>query len=357
MKLFEGKTPSERNKLIAALVLGVLALASISYMLFDFSGPTPKKNQNANGNANTRATQPGVAEVTNAPTKIQTPAQAREINENLAPPTPVIYIPSSYSAPEAGRNIFAFYVPPPPAVKQPTPPPPPTPTPTPPLVLASVAPINVFARTGDFTLEVTGDKFTSATAIIVDNNPLPTRFISAQQLSATVPAALIANDGARQIKVSSPDGLLYSNQVPLMVTPPPIPNYVYIGIIGKAHYNDTAVLKDKSNPKELLNVQRGDVLGGRFRVTSISDREIELTDTQLRIKHRLPFEEKAGSGGQAGNTAGPGGRGTRQAPLDTGDSGIPGIPNIPRYQPPGRGEQQDDPNDDNEEIPGIPTKP
>jgi hypothetical protein len=167
---------------------------------------------------------------------------------------------------------------------------------------------------------------------------------------------LIANDGARQIKVSSPDGALYSNQMPLMVTPPPIPNYQYIGIIGKAHYNDTAVLKDKSNQKELLNVQRGDVLGGRFRVTSISDREIELTDTQLRIKHRLPFEEKGGTG-QPGSTAGPGTRGARGAPLDTGDSGIPGIPNIPRYQPPGRGEQPDDSNDDNEEIPGIPSKP
>lgn len=357
MKLFEGKTPSERNKLIAAIVLGVLAFASIAYMLFDFSGPAPKKTQNANGNANTRTAQPGVTDIAAAPAKIQTPAQAREVDANLAPPTPVNYLPSSYSAPEAGRNIFAFYVAPVKPIPPPTPPPTPSPTPPPPLVLASVSPANVYARTGDFTLEVVGDKFTSATAIVVDNNPLPTRFVSAQQLSATVPAALISNDGARQIKVSSPDGALYSNQMPLMVTPPPTPNYVYIGIIGKAHYNDTAVLKDKSNPKELLNVQRGDVLGGRFRVTSISDREIELTDTQLRIKHRLPFEEKAGTGGQSGTTAGPGTRGTRGAPLDTGDSGIPGIPNVPRYQPPGRGEQQDDPNDDNEEIPGIPSKP
>lgn len=357
MKLFEGKTPSERNKLIAAIVLGVLALASISYMLFDFSG-SPKKAQNANGNANSRTTQTGgVADIANAPapTKVQTPAQIRDQVENLAPPTPVTYIPATYNAPEAGRNIFAFYVPPPPVIKPPPTPPPPTPTPTPPVTLASVSPANVFARTGDFTLEVTGDKFTNATAIVVDNNPLPTRFISPQQLSATVPASLIANDGARQIKVSSPDGALYSNQMPLMVTPPPIPTYQYIGIIGKAHYNDTAVLKDKSNPKELLNVQRGDVIGGRFRVTSISDREIELTDTQLRIKHKLPFEEKPGSGGQQGTSGS--GKPMRGAPLDTGDSGIPGIPNIPRYQPPGRGEQPDDSSDDNEEIPGIPAKP
>jgi hypothetical protein len=256
---------------------------------------------------------------------------------------------SSYSAPAAGRNIFAFYVAPTPTPKpiaQPTPPPPP------PLVLASLSPINVYARTGDFTLEVSGDKFTQSSAILVDNNPLPTRFINAQQLSATVPGSMIANDGARQIKVSTPDGVLYSNQVALMVTPPPVPDFLYIGIIGKAHYNDTAVLKDKTNPKELLNVQRGDVLSGRFKVTSISEREIVLTDNALHIRHTLPFvEEKSG---QAAGT-----RNGNRVPLNSNESGIPGIPNVPRYQPPGRTEQQlqQQENDEEEEIPGIPTKP
>jgi hypothetical protein len=49
-----------------------------------------------------------------------------------------------------------------------------------------------------------------------------------------------------------------------------------------------AVLQDKSN-KDLLNVQRGDVLGGRFRVSSISEREIVLMDTNLKIRHTIPF--------------------------------------------------------------------
>jgi hypothetical protein len=42
-----------------------------------------------------------------------------------------------------------------------------------------------------------------------------------------------------------------------------------------------------------VSVQRGDVVGGRFRVSSISEREIVLIDTSLRIKHSIPF-----SGGQ-----------------------------------------------------------
>lgn len=356
MKLFEGKTPAERNKLIIAIALGVLAFASLSYMLFGGDSPSPKRQANANSNTATRTTAGEIPERTSA--TIQTPAQIREETESLSPARPIIYTRTSYAVPEAGRNIFAFYVKPPPVVK-PTVIPQPSPTPPPPQVLASVSPSSVFARTGDFTIEVSGDKFTPQTAITVDNNPLPTRFINAQQLSATVPGALISNDGARQIKLSTPDGSLYSNVMPLMVTPPPIPNFLYIGIIGKPHYNDTAVLKDKGNPKELLNVQRGDVIGSRFRVTSISEREIVLTDTALRIKHTLPFvEEKGGGQTTGGRNAG------QRTPLES-ESGIPGIPNIPRYQTPGtpgmpgRIEQPESDNDEEagEIAPGIPGKP
>lgn len=345
MNLFEGKSPAERNKLIAALVFGVLALALILNMFFDWSGPS-SKNQNAN-NANSRAQTPADVN-TSRSGNLPSPSQVRsEVEKGATPPIPVNWDRSSYSAPEAGRNIFAFYVAP-----SPTPKPvaPATPPPPPPLILASTSPGNVYARTGDFTLEVSGDKFTQSCAILVDNSPLPTRYINAQQLSATVPASMIANDGARQIKVSTPDSVLYSNTLALTVMLPPVPDYLYIGIIGKPHYNDTAVLKDKGNPKELLNVQRGDVIGGRFKVTSISEREIVLTDNNLRIRHTLPFVEE-----KSGQATGTRPAGNRQ-PLNSGDSGIPGIPNVPRYQPPGRAEQLQE-NDEEEEIPGIPVKP
>ncbi|MBV9211190.1 MAG: hypothetical protein JOZ52_11200, partial [Acidobacteria bacterium] len=233
MKLFEGKTPAERNKLIAAIVLGAIAFISIAYMLFGFGSSPSPQNRNANANRATQTAQnPTDVTATQTTTKLPSPSQVRVETENLAPPTKIIYDQSTYNAPEAGRNIFAFYEKPPAPVKPPPTPPPPTPTPTPPLTLASLSPVNVFARTSEFTLEVSGDKFTPASAIVIDNNPLPTRYINAQQLSATVPAAMIANDGARQIKVSTPDGALYSNTMPLMVTPPPVPNYLYIGIIG-----------------------------------------------------------------------------------------------------------------------------
>ena len=92
----------------------------------------------------------------------------------------------------------------------------------------------------------------------------------------------------RQVTVRNNDGKLYSNTITLNVTPPPVPNYNYVGIIGKRGSNDTAVLQDKSS-KDLLSVQRGDVMGGRFRVNSISEREVVLVDTTLKIRHTIPF--------------------------------------------------------------------
>ena len=72
------------------------------------------------------------------------------------------------------------------------------------------------------------------------------------------------------------------------MTPPPTPNYNYVGLIGKPRFNDTAVLQDK-NSKDLLNVQRGDPVGVRFRVVSISEREVKLVDTTLKITHTISF--------------------------------------------------------------------
>jgi len=157
------------------------------------------------------------------------------------------------------------------------------------MTASSLSPSNVFALTpGDFSLQLSGDRFTPAVHIVIDGRDLPTRFINAQQLFATVPAAMITNPGVRQVMARSNDGQLYSNTIALNVTPPPLPNLNYVGLIGKRSFNDTAVLQDKSS-KDLFNVQRGDAVGGRFRVVSISEKEVKVIDTLLKITHRLPF--------------------------------------------------------------------
>jgi hypothetical protein len=333
MALLEGKTPAERNKTIVAIVLGGLALLSLSYMLFGGSSAPARKP--ASNNNSQRAS-------TTAPAPSRTP-----IDDTVAPAgepldteflRPVNYTERPPSIPEASRNIFAYYEGPPPSAK-PSPGalvvqmPTPIPTPPPNMMLASVSPSNVYARTGDFTLEVTGDKFTPAVRIEMNGTAIPTRFINAQQLSANVPASLISFEGARQISVRSPDGQLFSNVATLNVQAPPVPNYTFVGLLGKTRYNDTALLKDRSS-RDLLNVQRGDMLGGRFRVTSISEREVSLIDTSLKIKHSLPLTTDGG-GSNSGSAPGIPNPNAMQP-----NSGFPN-PNQ-RYTPPPQGEEEDE---------------
>jgi hypothetical protein len=288
------KNPSERKKLIAAVVLGVVAIVVLwwAFIGFGSSSPAPTKQATTRPGTTTAPTTSTTTTASNG--KPQTPTEIK--GDDLAQLVPIVYQQPNIVVPEPKRNIFAYYEPPPPpppSVSTPTP----TPTPTPPVTMTSISPTNVYARTGDFTLEVTGDKFTSEVRIYIDNRELPTKFQGEQKLSAIVPAAIIANPGQRQVVVRSPDNRLYSNSgLGFSVTPPPAPNYSYIGILGDKHYShDVAILQDKSN-KELVNVQRGDMLSGRFRVTSISEKEIVLTDTGLKIKHSLAMVADATPG-------------------------------------------------------------
>ncbi|HJT66336.1 MAG TPA: IPT/TIG domain-containing protein [Pyrinomonadaceae bacterium] len=281
--------PGERKKLIWAAVLGLVAVVFLWWALIGFgsskSPNTPRATVTpAPSGPGSRTTQTAAA----------TQPQSQAPSQNalaLAQLAPIVYHPSSYSAPDVKRNIFAYYVPPPtptpaPPQASPTPPPPP-----PPLLLASVSPSNVYARSADFKLEVAGDKFTPATKIYLDGRELPTTYISPQQLSTNVSASMIAAPGSRNVIVRNADNSLYSNQAMLSIAAPPTPNYLYVGIISPhTRVEDTALVQDKSN-KNVLNVHRGDVLSGRFRVTSISEKELVMMDTTLKIKHTLAMTE------------------------------------------------------------------
>jgi hypothetical protein len=287
MQFSDIQNPAERKKLLVAGALGIIALLLLWWTFFGFGGGAPQATRRA-------------------PVNTASPHDNRSVSANPAPASltegndslldrlqPIRWESAAPAVAEAKRNIFAYYEPPKPvvAVSVPTP----TPTPTPPVLLASVSPASTFARTGDFTLEVTGDKFSPQMRIVIDNTELPTRYKSPQQLSATVPANLIASAGSRQVMARSADGALYSNPVTLSVNAPPTPNYNYVGIIGTRRYIDTAILQDKGS-KEMLNVQRGDLLGGRFRVTSISEKELVLVDTNLKIKHTVAFSVSGDKG-------------------------------------------------------------
>lgn len=286
MALFEGKTTAERNKMIAAIVFGGVALLLLARLFLGPSTTTTTNTRQANTNRAQRPAPPGArasAPGQSAPADDQIDVPPQPIEANFAPP----------NTSEAGRNIFAYYVrpagPPKPAAVEPTLPPA-TPEPTPPLLLASIAPQSRYARTADFQLQVSGDKFTPETRVYVDGQEVPTQFASAQQLTANVPAALVASPGVRQIMARTPDNQLYSNPTALNVTQPPVPNYTFVGFLDRQRRNgETALLKDQKN--ELLSVQTGDIVGGRFRVAAITQRAVDLVDKDLNIKHTLPLAE------------------------------------------------------------------
>jgi len=288
MQIADLNNPGERKKLIWAVLLGFVAILVLWWTFIGFGSSTKSVAPRTAVSPSSPGARTSVRNAT-----VQTPSDLSDLAESLRP----VSLPQSNpGVPEAKRNIFAYYEAPKPSEKLPTSTSSPIPTPTPPVLLAAISPANVYARMAEFTLEVSGDKFSPGLRIYVDGRDLGTKYRSPQQLSSTVPAAMIATPGAREIVVRSADGKIYSNPLTLSVAPPPIPNYSYVGIIGFPSHVDTAILQDKSN-KEVLNVQRGDVLGGRFRVTSISDKELVLVDTNLKIRHNLAMiEGEKGSG-------------------------------------------------------------
>jgi hypothetical protein len=351
MKIFEGKTPTERNKIIAAGVLGAMALLVVVYNVFNLY-PGKKTSVTV-----TASPSPTASSSRKNPETVAMPSNEEVISEYTT--TPVFYHPGSFYAPDAGRNIFAFYEPPPPTppvevipvYKPPTPVPTPSPTPTPPLLIGYVTPQSVYAGAKTFRMEVSGDKFTPDSAIYLNGSQLPTTFVSPQKVVADVPSNMIAGAGAIQIIVRTPDGSLYSNPVMITVQAPPRPQLQYIGMIARKRFNnDTAYFQEKDKPTP-MGARLNDVVGGRFRITSISAGEVVMEDVNLGFKHKLALYRPAP--GQSTPSDGRPNRGNPNdgvySPFNPGtyvqpQGDIPGIPNnIPRYVPPQPQPQQPQP--------------
>lgn len=358
MKLFEGKSTAEKNKIIAALALGSMAVLAIGYNIIGLYRPARKTSVTV-----TATPTPTASPRTGSDNVAALPNDA-EVNFEYTT-TPVIYNPGAFYAPDAGRNIFAFYEPPPPTpyvppipvVKTPTPIPPAPPTPVPPLLVGYVTPQNVYAGQTSFRLEVGGDKFTPESVILFNGSQLPTTFISPQQLVAEIPANLIAAEGPKQIMVVSPsDPKIYSNQILLNVQPQPRPELQYIGAkLTQRANNDTAYFREKGKSVE-FGARLNDTVGGRFRIISISKENVVLEDTSLGFRHRLALYRPEPGQNTSGNIPPPNSptdgfrsRGIiNNQPVYVPPQGeIPGIPgNVQRYNvpqpPPPKNEDDDD---------------
>jgi hypothetical protein len=357
MKIFEGKSPAERNKIIAAIVIGTLALLALGNLIFSpFSGSKKTITVNVSPTPTATASTKSDSVVT------AMPKQSEIDTAYLSTPVFVQYPPS---ASDAGRNIFAFYEPPIPTPFSPTPTPIPvikTPTPIPvpqPNILVSyISKQNVYAGEKGFKLEVGGDKFTPDTYIFFGGSQLPTTYISPQQMSADIPTNFIAGGGQRTIEVKSADGKFFSNIVIFNVQQPPTPQFQYIGVVSrKRGNNDTAYIQEqgKQTPS---SVRLNDIIAGRFRLISISPAKLLVQDINLGFLAPYPIKLVDGSGQSAstrpnqnpnfpndGNTYQP-----YQNNPNIPQPCPPGIPcNIPRYIPPTPQTQKDvDDNDDDD---------
>lgn len=321
--------PNERKKLIAAIVLAVLAAVALFYAFGRglFAG-TPSTSS-------TTKTTPTPKPSPAAPGAFTLPSADEQ---NFTDTTTPVVMPANIPAPDPGRNIFAFYEPPKPTPYSPTPfvvvtPPPPSPTPTPAYEMTAISPSSVYAGTDGIRLEVTGDRFEPNAHIYFNQTEFPTQFLSPQKLVANIPANLIATEGSRQVIVQSPDGKKYSTQFMLTVQAPPKPTFTYLGMIGRKRFNnDTGYFIDgvKSDARP-FGLRINDVTGGRFRLVKLTPGEAMFEDTSLGFKHRIPIAQAA------------------EVPMQSSPMGQPrrggGFPQMnspyPNYQPQ---QQQIDPN-------------
>ena len=146
MALVDLNKPGEKKKLIWAAVLGLVAIIFLWWTFFGFGSSSSRSTQRAaNPSPTPRAT--GQNSTSNTGNGGQ---QASADVVDLSHFRPIDYQRSSYDAPEARRNIFAYYVPPKPTPAPKIEAPPPSPTPTPPILLASISPSNAYARAPEF---------------------------------------------------------------------------------------------------------------------------------------------------------------------------------------------------------------
>jgi hypothetical protein len=347
MPVLEGKSTSERNKIIAAALLGLLALVSLWFAFGPSIGGSTKVTVTASPTPSRPNSQRELGPV-------EMPSRQEQMFDYVS--TPVVYTPGAFGAPEPGRNIFAFYEPPPPCPTCPTPlPPTPKPviaTPTPPLPfeIYGANPQTVYAGSKSFRMDVAGDRFTPDAKIYFNNVELPTNFVNGQRLSANVPANMIATAGSPSIKVQTPDGSKYSLQTNIVIQPPPTPNFTYIGMIARKRYNnDTAYFMEQGKTTPTA-ARLNDVVAGRFRLINVDAERVVLEDVNLGFRHEVKLDRtvqaSTGPAGRPGGFPAPGGfqpynpGGGQLAPGIPGNPQIipaPGIPpNVPIYTPPQR---------------------
>jgi uncharacterized protein (TIGR03437 family) len=104
--------------------------------------------------------------------------------------------------------------------------------------LHSISPSSVEAGSPGFTLGTNGSGFAASSVVKWNGAPLATTFVSSSQLTAAVPAALVASAGNAEITVAGP--LDTTNAVTFTVTAKVAPTTTSAGIVDAASYTRSA---------------------------------------------------------------------------------------------------------------------
>lgn len=281
----KAKEPKDSSETRKRILLGVLVLVMLGVFYFQFfSGDEATPNQTTAGGS--PATKP-------SPTPTPRPVRPGEKPETIiTQPLVFAWFDRSISGDGTGRNIFVYPTPTP--EPPPRPLPPQRPPPPPPVLLSSINPSGIIAKTGDTSLAIYGDKFPQDAQVFLDGRPYETKIISQTEIRVQVPGDAIKASGNLGVQVrSKSDATLFSNQLALNVAEPPAPAYRFIGLITNKN-GAMAVLKSQADESDVINVRRGEKFGTHWRVVNITSQKIDIEDMNLKIVHTINFTGENG---------------------------------------------------------------
>jgi hypothetical protein len=155
--------------------------------------------------------------------------------------------------------------------------------------LNSLTPTGVTAGSPAFTLKVAGAGFKAGATVLFDDAPLATTFVSATEVQADVPAALVAAPGLHGVQERNADGGL-SNQAVFFVMPnPPLAKAVDPSFVIEGAGDIVIIITgERFAPGAVARLVENNQLGARLDTTVV-------TSERLSVLVPARFTQAAGS--------------------------------------------------------------
>ncbi len=142
--------------------------------------------------------------------------------------------------------------------------------------ITSLIPTQAVAGGPNFALVVRGSNFKSDATVMFDAAPLATKFISATQLQAEIPASLILSPGLRVVTAQNADGGASSEAIfEVLPNPPLIHSIDPPSVIAGAGDVTMAVTGERFEPGAVVRIIENERSGARLDTTFINNGRME----------------------------------------------------------------------------------